>query len=71
MLACLFVVLLTTTSDHGQLFTMKHDLHTMRDEIDLSDINSNEKNKRNTQIHVHTVHNIKMVCELQISHIGT
>ena len=50
---------------------MKHDLPTMRDEIDLSDINSNEKNKRNTQIHVHTVHNIKMVCELQVSHIGT
>ena len=24
---------------------MKHDLHTMRDEMDLSDIKSNEKNK--------------------------
>ena len=52
---------------------MKHDLHTMIYEMDLSDIKSNEKNKikRNTQIHVHTVHDIKMVCELQVSHIGT
>ena len=50
---------------------MKHDLHTMRDEMDLhvSDIKSNEKIKINTQIHVHTVHDIKMVCELQVSHI--
>ena len=23
------------------------------------------------KIHVHTVHDIKMVCELQVSHIGT
>ena len=50
---------------------MKHDLHTMRDEMDLSDIKSNEKKIKNTQIHVHTVHDIKMVCELQVSHIGT
>ena len=50
---------------------MKHDLHTMRDEMDLSDIKSNEKRGENTQIHVHTVHDINMVCELQVSHIGT
>ena len=49
---------------------MKHDLHTMRDEMDLSDIKSNEEEEK-TQIHVHTVHDIKMVCELQVSHIGT
>ena len=29
------------------------------------------KRRKNTHMHVHTVHDIKMVCELQVSHIGT